>query len=62
MPKPKEKSNCEAGFTKFLLSKVPCELMDYYRGLSIKNRRNITSEIIIAMEKNKQEHDVLPNE
>lgn len=54
---PKKESNCKEGFTSFFLARIDCELMDYYRKLASENRRAVTTEIIIAMEKNKEEHE-----
>lgn len=53
----KKESNCNNGFTSFFLARIDCELMDWYRELASKNRRAVTTEIIIAMEKNKKETD-----
>lgn len=53
----KKESNCNNGFTSFFLARIDCELMDWYRELASKNRRAVTTEIIIAMEKNKKEND-----
>lgn len=52
-----KESNCNDGHTSFFLARIDCELMNWYRELASKNRRAVTTEIIIAMEKNKQEHD-----
>lgn len=55
---PKDKSTCNNGVTRFFMDNIPCEIMDYIREKASKNRRSITSEIILLIEKDMKENEL----